>query len=93
MSIRSLIRLVAAAVTSGVALTAIALPAAANCDWYAKTALKQQQENELKKCGFTGPSWTPDLQAHVKWCATTSPDLWKAEAAKREQMLTQNCKK
>jgi hypothetical protein len=93
MTTRIQIRFAAVAAATTLILSATVLPAAADCDWYAKTALKQQQENEVKKCGFTGPSWSTDLQAHIKWCATTSPDLWKAEAAKREQMLTQGCKK
>jgi hypothetical protein len=75
---------------------AIALPATAsaqaNCDWYAKTSLQQQQENEQKKCGFTGPAWSTDLRAHMTWCTTANPDLWKAEAQKRQQMLA-GCKK
>ncbi len=87
--------------TTALALTlslasAIAVPATAsaqaNCDWYAKTSLQQQQENEQKKCGFSGPTWSTDLKAHMTWCTTANPDLWKAEAQKRQQMLT-GCRK
>jgi hypothetical protein len=63
----------------------------ANCDWYAKTALKQQQENEQKKCGFTGPNWTNDLKAHTAWCIA-NPDQFRAEAQRRDQQLA-TCKK
>jgi hypothetical protein len=59
---------------------------AANCDWYAKTALKQQQENEQRKCGFTGNGWSSDLRSHAAWCAA-HPDQWKSEAQRREQQL------
>lgn len=65
--------------------------AQANCDWYAKTALKQQQENEQRKCGFTGANWSSDLKAHLAWC-TANPDQWRAEAQRREQQLA-TCKK
>ena len=65
--------------------------AQANCDWYAKTALKQQQENEQRKCGFSGPNWSSDLRAHMAWCAS-NPDQWKSEAQRREQQLS-TCKK
>jgi hypothetical protein len=65
--------------------------AQANCDWYAKTALRQQQDNEQKKCGFSGPGWSSDLRAHLTWCAA-HPDQWKAEAQRREQQLA-SCKK
>lgn len=61
--------------------------ALANCDWYAQTALKQQQQNEQLKCGFTGPAWTRDLKAHLTWCGGVSPDNMKAEAQAREQQL------
>ncbi len=65
--------------------------AQANCDWYAKTALKQQQENEQRKCGFSGANWSSDLKAHMSWCAS-NPDQWKSEAQRREQQLA-TCKK
>jgi hypothetical protein len=64
---------------------------AANCDWYAKTALKQHQENERRKCGFAGNGWNSDLRGHAAWCAA-HPDQWKSEAQRREQQLS-TCKK
>jgi hypothetical protein len=65
---------------------------AANCTWYADTALKQQQQNEQRKCGFQGQEWNANRQAHLTWCATQPPDRWKAEAQKREQQLA-GCKR
>ncbi len=66
-----------------------AAPAGAQttCEWYARTAVKQQQENEQRKCGFKGPSWTSDLKSHLTWCASVSPDEWKRQAQKRDQEL------
>lgn len=61
--------------------------AQANCEWYAKTALKQQQENEQRKCGFTGPAWHLDLSAHMDWCRGVAPDVWKKQAQLRNQEL------
>ncbi|MDX2155708.1 MAG: hypothetical protein SFW09_04275 [Hyphomicrobiaceae bacterium] len=61
--------------------------AQANCEWYAKMAVRQQQINEAKKCGFTGDAWHKDLAAHAKWCQGVPPDLWKSEAQKRDQQL------
>jgi hypothetical protein len=69
-----------------------ALAQAANCTWYADTSLKQQQRNEQGKCGFTGSEWSSSKQAHLTWCATQTPDRWKAAAQKREQMLA-GCKR
>jgi hypothetical protein len=58
-----------------------------NCDWYARTALRQQQDNDQRKCGFNGPAWSWDLKSHMAWCATANPDQWKAEAQQRERQL------
>jgi hypothetical protein len=91
----STIRLAAALLAvTGAAVAAVQSAAAqqATCDWYAKTALRQQQENEQRKCGFTGPGWSSDMKAHMAWCGVNSPDNWKSEAQRREQQLT-TCKK
>jgi hypothetical protein len=61
--------------------------AQANCDWYAKTALKQQQENEQRKCNLSGPEWSSDLKSHMAWCGSVAPDVWKKAAQKRDQDL------
>jgi len=57
------------------------------CKWYAATALKQQQENERLKCGFSGNAWHADLGRHLQWCKGVSPDDWKTAAQEREQKL------
>ena len=67
--------------------------AQASCDWYAKTALKQQQENEQRKCGFKGPEWSLDLAAHMNWCRGVAPDMWKKQAQLRDQQLEACAKK
>lgn len=88
---RSLLSLMAASVMSTTVMPTLAA-AQANCDWYAKTAVRQQQINETKQCGFTGLAWHKDLAAHVTWCQSVPPDLWKAEAKKRSQQLLE-CEK
>ena len=91
-----MIRITAAAVVIALGLvtagSSAALAQAANCTWYADTSLKQQQRNEQGKCGFTGAEWSSSKQAHLTWCATQTPDRWKAVAQKREQMLA-GCKR
>lgn len=64
-------------------------PAAAyaNCDWYVKTALEQQQRNVKMKCGFSGAEWSVDKGAHAAWCASVGPDVSRATAQKREAAL------
>ena len=75
------------------AVTATGASAQSNCQWYAQTALKQQQENERFKCGFSGAGWTIDLKAHLDWCGKVAPDVWKSEAQKRDQQLSACAKK
>lgn len=76
--------LAAAGIASLVATNA---SAQANCDWYAQTALRQQQDNVRLKCGFVGPAWTSDLKAHQAWCGGVAPDKAKSEAQIREQQI------
>ena len=72
---------------TSVALLTAAAHAQPHCDWYAQTALKQQQENERLKCGLTGPSWMSDIKAHLAWCSDVAPDEMKTAAQAREQQL------
>lgn len=90
------VRIGAAIGLIGLIATAALAPevtAQANCDWYAKTALRQQQENEQKKCNFKGPEWSSDLKAHMSWCGTVPPDAWRDQAQKRDQALAACAKK
>ena len=79
--------LVAAAAIAAQFSFAAAAQAQSTCKWYAATALKQQQENERLKCGFSGNAWHADLGRHLQWCKGVSPDDWKAAAQEREQKL------
>lgn len=63
------------------------------CQWYAATALKQQQENERLKCNFTGDSWHADVGRHLAWCKRVSPDEWKAAAQERDRLLAKCAKR
>lgn len=66
-------------------------PAAAyaNCDWYVKTALEQQQRNLKMSCGFSGAEWSVDKSAHAAWCASVGPDVSRSTAQRREAALKQ----
>ena len=75
----------ALAVLGTIALQSTA--AFANCDWYVKTSLEQQQRNLKLKCGLAGGEWSADKGAHATWCASVSPDASKATAQKREAEL------
>ena len=67
--------------------------AQSNCQWYSATALKQQQENERLKCGFTGVAWHADLGRHMQWCKGVSPDEWKSAAQERDKELAKCAKR
>lgn len=63
--------------------------AQSNCQWYGATALKQQQQNEKGRCGFSGPDWHSDLAKHLAWCGSVPPQVWQQSAQRRDQMLAQ----
>jgi hypothetical protein len=77
--------------TSLGAVPGLAHGQSASCRWYADTALKQQQQNERRKCGFTGPAWNGDYRAHLAWCAQQPPETWRAAARERARLLA-GCK-
>lgn len=79
------------ALWAGAQALAPAAHAQANCETYGQLALKQQKENETKKCGFSGPEWSADLKGHIAWCTGVGPDKWKEQLQMRTQMLA-NCK-
>ena len=79
--------LILPAMLGGLALSSPA--ALANCDWYVKTSLEQQQRNLQLKCGFSGAEWSVDKSAHSTWCASVGPDVSRASAQKREAALGQ----
>jgi len=87
--------LIALAATIGLAVLSStgSAQAPASCDWYAKTAQKQQQENERLKCGLKGPEWSSDLKIHLAWCQGVAPDVWKAMARKRDEQIASCAKK
>ena len=91
-SIKTVVALTLLAGLAGSAASRAAMAQAASCNWYADMAIKQQQQNELRKCGFTGPEWNSNRQVHFTWCATQSPDSWKAQAQARERQLA-SCKR
>ncbi len=84
--------IVVAAVAGQLGLVASA-QAQGTCQWYAATALKQQQDNERLKCGFDGIAWHADLGRHLQWCKGVAPDEWKSAAQERDQQLAQCAKR
>jgi hypothetical protein len=48
------------------------------CFDYMNQAAAQVKDNTDRGCGFTGPQWTEDKNAHFQWC-------WKLQASHRGQ--------
>jgi hypothetical protein len=50
------------------------------CKNYSNTAISQNQENKKKGCGFTGPAWSSDYNAHFNYCMKAkSNTVWEKE--------------
>ncbi len=60
------------------------------CVIYARTAIDQQKKNLDLGCGFVGPVWSNDRQAHHQWCQEVDPALTEAGTLLREVEL-QKC--
>jgi hypothetical protein len=61
-----------------------------NCGAYASAAVAQQQHNVQQGCGFTGPAWSADFNAHFAWCQSGAQmaDLTREDRA-RSDLLAQ----
>ena len=77
----------AAALAAAAPISAALAQGQGNCEWYANLALQQQKINLDRACGFTGPAWSTNRSAHLSWCATVAPDVWKDQAKQRDQLL------
>lgn len=84
-TVRRCVLACAAALLGG---TALVRPAdAQDCNWYARKALEQQKQNAERKCGFRGPEWNVDLNAHLGWCRGVAPQEWQKQAQLRDRQL------
>jgi hypothetical protein len=63
-----------------------------SCEKYAEGAVLQNQENLKIGCGFLGPGWSSDHEAHFNWCKSGNLNNTKGENTARQQALAQ-CKK
>lgn len=54
-----------------------------NCDAYAGAAVAENQQNIAQNCGFTGPGWQSDFNAHRAWCL--SPAVHMADLTTEDQ--------
>lgn len=59
---------IAAVLLLALSSAAIASPHAGTCRAYATQAVAQNEDNLAKGCGFAGPRWQSDHDAHYRWC-------------------------
>lgn len=62
-------------------------PQNAFCDRYARTAVAQNQENQRRHCGNTGPRWQSNYQNHYRWCTGVSQSSANYEQTQRRNSL------
>ncbi len=62
---------------------------AAVCNDYARTGVAQNQENQRRKCGYSGSAWHSDYNGHYGWCMTAERSAidggtrWRDEELKK----------
>ena len=59
-----------------------------DCNWYALTSAKQEQQNKAKNCGLKGDGWSTDQAVHIGYCQSVSPEEWRKAVADRQKLLT-----
>ena len=62
------------------------------CREYANTAVRQNQENLKRRCGFTGPRWSSDFQGHFQWCLQVPEKMANTETRARNRALKSKCR-
>lgn len=58
-----------------------------NCALYADRAINHVQQNRDLGCGFRGPRWNRNRQAHQNWCESAPRGVPSSERRVREAML------
>jgi hypothetical protein len=86
---------IAALIVPLLSTTGVLAEANLNCDAYAGAAVAQSQQNEIFKCGFSGPAWSSDFNAHRQWCLAPATKMQNltAEDNARKQALAQCAEK
>jgi hypothetical protein len=62
------------------------------CASYARNAVRQNDENQRRDCGFKGGRWSSNYDRHYRWCRDTSYDKADKENRDRQKDL-QRCRR
>ncbi len=57
------------------------------CRNYAKSAVKQNERNERRNCGFAGDRWHSNFEDHFRWCLDVERAAAESEANVRDDEL------
>ena len=68
------------------ATTASAQNRQAFCERYSRDAVRDNEVNEKRRCGFSGPRWSDKQAAHFGWCMIF-PKIAEKESEAREAQL------
>lgn len=74
---------IALALTS---VTASAQNRAQFCNGYADTAVEQNDENDERDCGFSGPRWSDNRTNHFAWCMLFPQRAEEEQRARQDQL-------
>lgn len=56
-----------------------------NCSNYAHTAVDDQYTNARRHCGYSGPRWNNDFNAHYRWCQAVGLEQRNFEGIERQR--------
>jgi len=57
------------------------------CEGYARRAVEQNQENQRRACGYSGPRWGNDYDGHFSWCMGVEAEASDQETRARDEEL------
>lgn len=57
------------------------------CEQYARGAFRLARQNQERRCGFVGPRWVRDIDAHKDWCLGANLTERQREQSSRHRAL------
>jgi len=63
-----------------------------SCDEYARIAVRQNDQNMRRNCGFTGTRWSSNYNEHYQWCLFVPLQTSDSEMKAREEELQHQCR-
>jgi hypothetical protein len=67
---------------------ALAIQKCRSCTQYAVHSVEQNDTNNRRNCGGTGPRWHSDRGTHLRWCIGANPWDLQGEKSARQALLS-----